>query len=585
MRERWSLKTAVVLAAGALAAAGMVAVQSDTASASAPKVLYVGSIPGVSTPTNATYSTIQGAVNAAKPGTTILIAPGDYHENGDASVTSSDSNVGDGNYAAVIVRTKNLIIRGMNRNTVIVDGTSSSASTPCSSAAADQNTLGGLGRNGIVVYKAANVQINNLTVCNFLAGSGNAGNGIWWNGGDGSGQVGMKGYTGSYLTATSTYLSSSESPTACVTCALYGIFVSNTTSGSLDNLYANNQSDSGFYIGACQTECDSTLTNSQAEYNALGYSGTNSGGPMIFKYNTFDNNREGFDTNTQLVGDPPGPQNGTCKGKSTSPITGTNSCWIFEDNVVTNNNNPNAPVAGEAGLGPVGTGLTVTGGRNDTVMNNEFSDNVAWGALFVPFPSSETSNSATGQTCASTGGIDGSSIGISELNCIYDPQGDHMVNNEFYNNGTLGSSADGGDFGNLVTAGGEPTNCFSGNEEYDSTFTTPQGPASDVNANDGDASQTPSTCGTVKHPIDTPTTGLLGGNTDDNFLFAAECDSGLICLTGNPFPQWTGTTLGPVPSDLATMPNPCAGVPANAWCPGGSPTAALKRDHKVSARV
>ncbi len=55
------------------------------------------------------------------------------------------------------------------------------------------------------MWKANNVSIENLTACNFLGGAGDSGNEIWWNGGDGSGKVGLTGYTGSYLTGTSSF--------------------------------------------------------------------------------------------------------------------------------------------------------------------------------------------------------------------------------------------------------------------------------------------------------------------------------------------------------------------------------------------
>ena len=55
-------------------------------------------------------------------------------------------------------------------------------------------------------------------------------------------------------------------------------------------------------------------------------------------------------------------------------------------NDVHDNNNPNVPRAGSAAAGPTGTGMTLSGGRNDTVMDNRFSDNGAWGILFVPYP-------------------------------------------------------------------------------------------------------------------------------------------------------------------------------------------------------
>ena len=76
------------------------------------------------------YLTIQKAVNAAKPCDWILIAPGVYR----GSVTISKARIH---------------LRGLNRNTVIVDGGHVK------------------GVNGIVVQKANDVWIENLTVRNF----------------------------------------------------------------------------------------------------------------------------------------------------------------------------------------------------------------------------------------------------------------------------------------------------------------------------------------------------------------------------------------------------------------------------------
>ena len=81
---------------------------------------------------------------------------------------------------------------------------------------------------------------------------------------------------------------------------------------------------------------------------------------MIIKNSQFDNNEDGFDTNSQN-GDNPPPQNGACPDTATSPITHTHSCWVFENNYVHDNNNPNVPSAGAAAAGPVGTGMTVSG--------------------------------------------------------------------------------------------------------------------------------------------------------------------------------------------------------------------------------
>ena len=184
-------------------------------------VLLVGRYHGMA----GQYSSIQSAVDAAQPGDYILIAPGDYHESDDADVTSA-SQLSTGDHGGVVVRTSNLTIRGMDRGTVVVDGTKSGAPTACSSDPQYQNfgpVVGGKaqGRNGIVVWKADHVSIENLTACNFLGGAGDSGNEIWWNGGDGSGKIGLTGYSGSYLTGTTSFYSNETSA------AEYGIFSSN----------------------------------------------------------------------------------------------------------------------------------------------------------------------------------------------------------------------------------------------------------------------------------------------------------------------------------------------------------------------
>ena len=82
------------------------------------------SVPSTATP--GSTRSIQAAVNAAQPGDGILVAPGDYHENDDAHVTSA-SQLSTGDHGGVVVHTSNLTIRGMNRDTVIVDGTKAGA--------------------------------------------------------------------------------------------------------------------------------------------------------------------------------------------------------------------------------------------------------------------------------------------------------------------------------------------------------------------------------------------------------------------------------------------------------------------------
>ena len=253
-----------------IVAAGGVAAGGASAATNGPRVLYVGSFGGIATPKSSTFKTIQAAVDAAKPSDWILIAPGDYHEKGDMGADApSGSDVSDGWYGGVDIATPRIHLRGMNRNSVIVDGTLAKASTPCSAAASDQNTLGGKGRNGILIWKANGVSVENLTVCNFLAGTGNAGNEIWWNGGAGSSKIGLSGYSGNYLTATSTYFKGSDptNPSVCARCALYGIFSSDATGPAfLTNTYANKS------VTVTATSADGTAVLALSFNNGSSYS-------------------------------------------------------------------------------------------------------------------------------------------------------------------------------------------------------------------------------------------------------------------------------------------------------------------------
>ncbi len=569
------LRRAAGAVAAALLASGLIvnaASGTNTSGRSKPQVLYVGASNGIVTPTASTFQTIKDAVKAARSGDWILVAPGDYHESGDTGPGApSASDLADGNYGGVVITTPDIHLRGMDRNRVVVDGTSP-GSPQCSSVPGDQNSLNGDGRNGIVVWKADNVSVENLTVCNFIAGSGSSGNEIWWNGGAGSGTIGLKGYSGNYLNATSTYFAGSDpsAPNVCGTCAQYGIFSSNSAKGLWNHLFADNFADSGMYVGACLRACNITIKNTVMEHNALGYSGTNSGGQIVIEDSTFVDNKDGLDTNIALTGDPPPPQDGRCPGGRTSPISHTHSCWVFTGNLVKGNNDINVPISGTAGLGPTGTGMTISGGRYDTVMNNEFADNGAWGILFVPYPDANTTSD--GRTCLGTGGILISDV-IPGVGCLYDPQGDALVDNKFSGNGTLGNPSN-ADFGNLLGKGGEPGSCFSGNTEWDSSsFAVQTGLATDANALDGYPQVTPSTCGARS-----PSAGLLGHDTDGTLLVQVECDAGLLTgsdCKGASYPPVTGVTMEPL-GGQPTMPNPCSGVPANLWCPNGHPLSSAR---------
>jgi hypothetical protein len=554
----WVLVVLAALAPGAAAAAPHHA-GPQVVAAHPARVLRVGTWHGI----RGQFRSIQSAVDAARPGDWILVGPGDYKtRKAHAPAEAKDRPAG------VLITTPDVTLRGMNRDHVIVDGTRSGPA--CSTAKKDQN-LGPkaqkkhLGLNGIEVWKANNVTVQNVTACNFLhAGDGDTGNEIWWNGGDGSGLIGGWGYHGAWLTATNTYYHGEQ------TASQYGIFSSNWNGGTWNHTYASNFNDSGLYIGACHRECNQKVNHTWSEWNALGYSGSNSGGRLVIENSEFDHNEDGFDTNSQN-GDNPPPQNGDCPGKAISPITHTHSCWVFIHNYVHDNNDPNVPTAGSAAAGPVGTGISISGGRNDTVMDNLFEHNKAWGVIFVPYPDS-------GDPCRG-----GTQSGSS---CIFDEYGDALVHNRFAHNGGYGNPSN-GDFAatNLETG---PTDCYHGNKEVGG------GPATSSPSN---AQQMYPKCNGKQVPAD------LNGT----FTAQALCDSGASltgsgstpCPAGANYPRQTEVLMHPLPgvhghgaaalehpttTKLATMPHPCAGVPANPWCPASGHSTSAAALHATPRR-
>ncbi len=497
------------------------------------RVLRVGSLHGVS----GQYRSIQAAVEAARAGDWILVGPGDYKERADhrrhRGPQPADTPAG------LVITKAGIHLRGMSRNAVVVDGTRPGSSR-CSARRADQDFgprgrrgQARLGRNGILVWKARNVWVQNLTVCNFLGGSGNVGNEIWWNGGDGSYRVGGHGYLGTSLSTTSTFFAGER------TAAKYGLLTSNWSGGRWDRVYASNLNDSGFYIGACQQVCDQTVDHAHGQYNALGYSGSNSGGQLVVENSEFDHNKEGVDTNSQN-GDNPPPQNGACRQGGVSPITHTHSCWVFMHNFVHDNNNPNVPYLGLAGSGPVGTGMSVSGGRNDTIMENRFVNNGAWGVIFVPFLDS-------GGPC-----IGGTRGALGKGSCLYDEWGDALVGNTFTHNGFYGHPSN-GDIAELNVQGGHPTDCYRANHDGAGALTS----------SPLELEQAHPACDGAP----------AAANLTPTFLDEVLCNSEVEPSPGVPSPCPTGqyprrkrVILHRLPRQ-ATMPDPCQGVPVNAWCP------------------
>jgi hypothetical protein len=438
------------------------------------------------------FKTIQAAVNASKHGAYVLIEPGVYDE--EVKVTKPHNDI---------------FIRGMNRNEVIVDGQSLKVAG---------------GRNGIEIYKANNVWVENLTVRNFereeLNGAG--GNEIWWNGGEESGKIGARGWYGRYLTAYDTGLNGG-----------YGIFTDNETEGEWEHIYASGFNDSGIYLGAC-AECKARIDDATMEYNALGYSGSNSGGNLLIENSVFRHNTAGVAPNSENPGDGPPPQNGACehskplKGRDhKAPWHGTlpeftstefAHCTIIRDNLITENNDLTAPANTSAAAAPWGAGVELPGDYGDLVEHNIITDNPSDGVLAFEYPNPYPPEADT---------------------VYFQNAGNKVADNTFSGNGYL----DGAFSGDVAFEGGifgtytSTNNCLTGNSFADATY-----PA-DIEGEWGCQNKT------------TPNPG--GGFPFLEYLLTLQAES-----EHRP----TIEPVGPPPAQ-PTMPDPCEGVPTNPLCP------------------
>ena len=244
------------------------------------------------------YTTIQAAVDAASPGDLVLVEPGIYREE-------------------VTITTPSLVLRGTDRNTVIIDG---------------EFVRG----NGVQVLADA-VAIENMTARNARL------NGFYWSG--------VTGFRGAFLTAYNN--------------GDYGIYAFGARDGLVEDSYASGSPDSGFYIGQCYP-CRIVIRRVTAEHNALGYSGTNSGGDLYVVSSIFRDNRSGL-VPASLDIELDAPQRET----------------TIAANLVVGNSSRTAPAWALPGI-TFGNGILVGGGVRNIIERNVVADHAQYGILVSP---------------------------------------------------------------------------------------------------------------------------------------------------------------------------------------------------------
>jgi hypothetical protein len=222
-------------------------------------------------------------------------------------------------HETVDVQVENLTIRGLDRNQVILDGEFEFD-------------------NGIRVLGAGGVVLENMTAMNYTI------NGFFW--------TGVDGYRGSYLNATRI--------------GYYGLYAFDSVNGQFDHSYASGMTDAGFYIGQC-FPCFAVMTDVIAEYNGIGFSGTNASGEIYIINSRFNNNRVGIVPNSGSYE--------LCYPQRDLVIAG---------NRVYSNNQDDTPAINDAILA-MSNGIVIAGGIGDTVVNNRVWDHAKTGIALTPY--------------------------------------------------------------------------------------------------------------------------------------------------------------------------------------------------------
>lgn len=209
-----------------------------------------------------------------------------------------------------------ITIRGVDRNKVVLDG-------------ADRR------KDGIVVH-ADGVSILNLSAHSFRR------NAFYWEGAD--------RFRAAYLTAWNV--------------GAYGIYVEDGEQGVLDHDYVSGAADAAYYVGECKP-CRATLSRVVARLSAVGYSGTNATGVVIFD-SVWDRNGAGIVPNTYA-------------NEALPPQART----TIVRNTITNSGRARVPIR-TALAGFVGIGIAVAGGNENAISRNRVTGSERYGIAIFP---------------------------------------------------------------------------------------------------------------------------------------------------------------------------------------------------------
>jgi len=330
------------LAASALAGALLLAGCSGSTSGGGASSPELGS--GVVLRVPKDHATIQAAVDAAAPGDLVLIEPGTYRE-------------------SVSIVTERIVVRGLDRNTVILDGGHELADGILISAdgvAIENLTVMRYRQNGVLISGVMASTSRSPT-----ARSGRSDGSRYGSVGEvvyGMGDAVVDGYRVSYVTVANN--------------GLYGLYAFAARNGVFEHSYASGHPDSGFYVGQCRP-CNALLRDLIAERNAIGYYGTNASGDVWVVESVFRNNRLGIAPNSQ-------------DAERLAPQADT---WVV-GNLVVDNDDPATP---EISMGFFGAGIAVGGGTSNSVLRNRVEGHDGAGIIVLPMGTFEpTGNTIRG---------------------------------------------------------------------------------------------------------------------------------------------------------------------------------------------